>query len=388
MAEREVRFARTERVILGTCAAAAVHEVACRLDAKRVLLIVSVSLRQESAQIGNIEQCLGNRFAATWSGIRQHVPESDVLSALAYARDVKPDLIVAIGGGSVCDAGKLVPLLMANRVFSIEQWAALRNNGAHDEWGHSSLEPPGIPLVAVPTTLSAAEFNPRAGALNEMSRVKTGYEHPSMAPIVIILDPKITLHTPSSVWFSTGIRALDHAIEALGSVASDDFSDGLACSAVVNLRQGLESVHAKPDDVAARQRCQIGAWQSVLPMVGGVPMGASHAIGQALGALFDIPHGFTSCVMLPAVLAWNAQWACARQEKIDSALGALPGTSASVLARLVSALQLPRRLGDLKIHHDQFSRIASIAFEKKGIQTNPRPITSVEDIVDILISVA
>ena len=115
-----------------------------------------------------------------------------------------------------------------------------------------------------------------------------------MAPVMVVLDPAITRHTPEWLWLSTGVRSVDHAVETLSSYQSNDFADGLAESALRLLVEGLPRVKADPGDLEGRLKCQIGAWQSMISIIGGVPMGASHAIGHILGGTCDVPHGYTS----------------------------------------------------------------------------------------------
>ena len=120
------------------------------------------------------------------------------------------------------------------------------------------------------------------------------FRHPLLAPVVVILDPAICLHTPKWLWLSTGTRAVDHV------VACRNGSHALRLLARITPKS-----KANPDDLDARLNCQTGAWMSMIGGAAGVKKGASHGIGHMLGGVADVPHGYTSCVMLPSVLAWN-----------------------------------------------------------------------------------
>jgi alcohol dehydrogenase class IV len=146
-----------------------------------------------------------------------------------------------------------------------------------------------VRVICIPTTLSGGEFNALSGVTDEKTLHKQGYQHRLMAPVAVILDPAITVHTPHWLWLSTGVRSVDHAVETLASTRSNPFCDGVADSALRLLAEGLPRAKADPGDLDGRLKCQIGAWQSMIPIVGGVPMGASHAIGHVLGGACDVP---------------------------------------------------------------------------------------------------
>jgi maleylacetate reductase len=157
----------------------------------------------------------------------------------------------------------------------------------------------------VPTTLSGGEFSAIAGVTDERRRVKELFRHPDIIPRAVILDPAVTVHTPEWLWLSTGVRAIDHCVEGICSGEANPFADAQALHGLSLLSRGLSRVKTDPMDLQARLDCQMGTWLSMGPLAADVPMGASHGIGYVLGAAFDIPHGHTSCIMLPAVMRWN-----------------------------------------------------------------------------------
>ena len=116
----------------------------------------------------------------------------------------------------------------------------------------------------------------------------------------------------------------------------------------------------------------------------GVPMGASHGIGYVLGAVFDVPHGHTSCIMLPAVMRWNRSANADRQALVAAALGQPGGDAAEALDALIGGLEMPRRLSDVKIGPEQFDRIAQQAMGTPWVPRNPRPIPGPAEVRQIL----
>lgn len=381
----ELRFTRTERVTMGVPTAEAIADEAGQMGCKKVFLIASSSLRENTDEIQKIEAGLGARHGGTYSGIAPHAPRADVLKAADAARAVGADLIVSVGGGSATDAAKIVALLIKHDVRSVEAFEPLRTyvTDAGDVINPITVGP-DIPVICVPTTLSGGEFNALSGATDEVTQHKQGYEHRNMAPVMVVLDPSITRHTPEWLWLSTGVRSVDHAVETLSSYKSNDFADGLAESALRLLAEGLPRVKADPGDLEARLKCQIGAWQSMISIIGGVPMGASHAIGHILGGTCDVPHGYTSCVMSPYVLAWNAEHDASRQARARAVLGGEHASASAALDAFISGLGMPRRLRDVGVDESRFQQVAEYTLLDIWGRTNPRPVTSAADILEIL----
>lgn len=381
----ELRFTKTERVTMGMPAADAIIDQANAMGCNKVFLIASTTLRENTDVIAAIERKLGDLHAGTFSGIAPHAPRTDVLKATNAVRDANADLIVSIGGGSATDAAKIVSLLVKHDVRKVESFEPLRTYVTDDgEVVNPITVGPDIPVICVPTTLSGGEFNALSGATDEVTQHKQGYQHRGMAPVMVVLDPAITVHTSEWLWHSTGVRAVDHAVETLSSDKSNDFADGLAESALRLLAEGLPKVKADRTDLAARLKCQIGAWQSMISIIGGVPMGASHAIGHILGGTCDVPHGYCSCVMAPYVLQWNAEYDQSRQHRILHILGGDHDTAADALDALIRELGMPRTLGEVGVGSDRFQQIAEYTLLDIWGRTNPRPITSADDIMAIL----
>lgn len=381
----ELTFTVTERVTMGHPAVDVVSDQIRKTGARRVFLIASTTLREKTDEVAKIEKALGGNHAGTWSGIAPHAPRSDVLKAAKAARQAGADCVVTLGGGSVTDAGKIVPLLIKHDVQTVEDFEPLRTYVDDEGNVINPIEVgPDIPVICIPTTLSGGEFNDLSGATDEATQHKQGYEHRKMAPVMVVLDPAVTLHTPEWLWISTGVRSVDHAVETLSSYRSNDFADGLAASALLLLVEGLTRVKSDPDDLEGRLKCQIGAWQSMISIIGGVPMGASHAIGHILGGTCDVPHGYTSCVMSPYVLAWNAEYDDSRQKRISECLGDANKSASVALDEFIRGLGMPRTLSEVGVTKDQFQKIAEYTMLDMWGRTNSRPVRTPDDIMEIL----
>lgn len=385
MTSSVMNWTAIERVHMGTPAAEALVSEVDKIGASRVFLLVGGHLRRETDEIRKLETALGQRFAATWSGISPHAPRIDVLAATVAAREAHADLIVTVGGGSVTDAGKIIALLLKHGVTTTKEFDGLRIRMNDDGTvAPRTFAGPDVRVICMPTTLSGGEFNTLSGSTNEVTRHKQGYDHPGMAPIAVVLDPQLTVYTPEWLWLSTGVRAVDHAVETLASKQSNDFCDGVADSALRLLVEGLPKSKASPSDMEGRLKCQIGAWQSMIAVVGGVPMGASHAIGHVLGGACDVPHGYTSCVMSPYVLAWNAEDDASRQGRISACLGRPDVSASEALDGFIRGLGMPRRLSEVGVGEDQLQLVAEHTLQDIWGLTNPRRIRTAEDVMQIL----
>ncbi len=373
-------YPRIEGILFGTPWQDALKKETERIGASRVFAVVSSSLLKATPIAAALQDAIGNRYAGLAHGIRAHSPRDDVARVASRARDANADLILAIGGGSVIDAAKVAQMCLVRGVFDAQGFSMLRSE-THDTGANDSLE---IRIIAVPTTLSGAEFTPFAGVTDTVRNIKELYAHPDMAPQAVILDPRITTHTPAELWLSTGIRAVDHAVEDLCSINSQPFSDAASLHALRLLGLNLRRTKAMPDDLDARIASMIGVWLSLAGTQGGVQKGASHAIGHVLGGTAGVPHGFTSCVMLPHVLRWNQAVTAEKQKMVSEALGAPGREAADVIAELIVDLGLPRSLREVKVRREQFRAIAEHTMNDPWTSTNPRKINGPGDVLAIL----
>ena len=378
-----VVFSHMEEVLFGQPAAPAIAELA--KDAQRVFLMVSGTLNRETDEIDKVRRALGNRCVGVFDKMPPHTPRSAVIAAAEQARAARADLIVTIGGGSITDAAKAVQLCLANDVRTAEAIDALRPvKGADGMLGPPPCNAPTVRQISVPTTLSAGEFSAIAGVTNERTKVKELIRHPYIIPRAVVLDPAMTVHTPEWLFLSTGIRAVDHCVEGICSNEAHPYADAQALRGLTLLAEGLPRVKADPSDLEARLDCQLGSWLSMAPLASGVPMGASHGIGYVLGAVFDVPHGHTSCIMLPAVMRWNVSVNAERQGLVTAAMGHPGEDAADVLDAFIAGLGMPRSLGAVNVGVGAFDRIAEQAMGTPWVPRNPRRIDGPAQVREIL----
>ena len=384
MHQGRVVFGAMDEVVFGRPAAEAVVEQMDRLGASRAFLMVSGTLNRETDEIEKIRSSLGARCAATFDAMPPHTPREAVIAATEQARAANADLIVTVGGGSITDGAKAVQICLANDVRTVDDIDRVRAN----KGVVPPMAAPSVRQISVPTTIAGGEFSALAGVTNQRTKVKEMLRHDLVMPRAVILDPAVTLHTPEWLWLSTGIRAVDHCVEGLCSREAHPYADAQALKGLSMLTQALPRVKADPNDLDARMDCQIGTWLSMGPLSSGVPMGASHGIGYVLGAVFGVPHGYTSCVMLPSVMRWNKSDNAERQALVSAAMGKPGEDAGDVLDKFIRDLGLPRSLQDVRIGPEQFDRIAQQAMGTPWIPRNPRKIDGPAQVREILVLAA
>ena len=273
---RAYRAGVTERVESGAGKLHALPKLINRYDARRVVLATSASVAR-TTHVETALALMGDKVAGVFPTCRQHSPEGDITALMEVLRELGADMVVSIGGSSIFDTVKI---------------AVGRNAGV------GSTSP--VPQIAVPTTLSAGEFTSGAGYFDEVTQTKKLVLDDRVAPRCVILDPLVTVDTPDDLWLSSGVKALDHALEAVWAIRPHPFADALALEGIrllfENLPRGRDLA-----DVNARGACQVGAWMSIsAASIAGMRL--SHFLGHQIGARMHIPHGITSCILLPAVM--------------------------------------------------------------------------------------
>lgn len=377
------RNPRQEEVVYGRPAVDALIGLANSYGAERLMITTTRSLTGPVGLATKVAKALGKRCVGVFAGVSAHSPREGVIEGADRARSLDCDMLIAVGGGSVIDATKVIQLCLWANLVRPEDLGPYRAGPGPDRVEVAKIRST-VRMIAVPTTLSAAEFTPFAGVTDSVRRVKEGYTHPLLAPRAVVLDPAMTLQTPPELWLSTGVKAVDHAVEQLCNALRAPFADALAGDGLRRLGEGLPRTAKNPEDLDARLDCQLGMWLAISGASSGRGMGASHAIGHTLGGAFCVPHGLTSCVTLPAVLRWNEAVGGDRQRLVRELLGSGRSSASDAVKDLCHALGLPTTPEGIGIRPDQFRAIADYTMHDRGIHSNPRAIRGPEDIVEIM----
>src|SRR3990172_6121248 len=364
---------------------------------KRAVLVTSKAIQDKTDLIGRLTDLLGSQLVGVFTGSVLHTPRKAILEAAAFARPLQPDVILSLGGGSdtdTCKALRLVLWLELNSEAEFDDAFAAYKRGWND-WGGSDLGRRLLPQIGMPTTLISAEHTQGVGVTDETTHAKQVFSHPDLRSEVIILDPDLSMTTPPQLWYSTGVKALEHAIAKLSARDRDPVLEAIAAHSVAILGQELprsHKNHANPiprgNLLIASWLCMFGSWNSLVKR-----MGLSHALGRQVGGVSGASHGLISAVLLPLCMEFNAP-ACG--DAIGMAAGGLRiqtdglSTEASALQAaakvrdLIHELGLPQRLRDIGVREDDLSRIAEKTMGDMSVATNPRSIRDASQVLELL----
>ncbi len=367
-------------------------EEVARIGGARVFVITVPELSRGPIA-ARVADLLGDRLVGVFDGVRAHVPYPVVMEAASAARAAEADLLVSLGGGSAIDTTRAVALAIGEGADSIEALEMFR--ARYDPASGTSLPAThgrALPHVAIPTTLAAAEFA-NAGAVTSLTRrVKDLLITDEITPRVVIHDAEVGLTTPVDLWVSTGMRSLDHAIETVYSPRHQPVTDVLSLESIRRLSLALPAARRDPTDLAARADGYMGAWLSYFGEMN-LSLGLSHAIGHQLGPKGGVPHGVTSCIILPQVMRFLAPATADRQRLIADALGvdtrglddaAAAEAAARGVEALVAELGQPSRLSQVGVGRETFGEIAQGVLQDLVIAGSPIRIESAAQVTSIL----
>jgi len=314
----------------GSGSVSALAQELARLHTKRLALVTTASLVAEEHS-GVVKRALGDADVAVTVVVSQHSPIAQVNDAAERAAGANVDGILSFGGGSSIDAAKMIAVKLADR-----DGRAAR----------------GLPHIALPTTLSVAELAAGAGYTDEAGN-KAGMRDPRQLPDAVIYDAALTVATPMALWLSTGIRALDHAVEGFLSDGLHPFSDVMALEAIRRLFDSLPRAQTAPGDVDVRTENQLAAWFSYTLSASAI--GLSHVMGKQIGARYGIPHGVTSCLLLPHAMRYLERRMPDRFALLAEATGPDP---AGRVQGLIGSLGLPQHIAAYGIGEPELRKAA------------------------------
>jgi maleylacetate reductase len=288
--------------------------------------------------------------AAVYAGVRRHAPIETVAEAVSQARSVEADAIIGLGGGSAIDTAKAV---------SVET---------------------DLPLVAVPTTYAGAEWSSFYGLRDESAGTKAGGGGAELTGVVY--DPELTLTLPRGETAGTALNALAHAGEAFYVRGTTERAQRHALTGARAIAYALPLVLERPDSLYARSRLLEGAMRAGQAL-GESGLALGHALAQALGARYGLPHGALNAVCLPPALRFNAPVV---PEALDAFAEAMLADDAPAKFEELARLGGFGRLRDLGVPADELDEAGRLAAARPGAKANPRPVTP-EQATELLRSV-
>ena len=308
---------------------------------------------------------------AMFADVNPNPNEANLAAGIEAYRAGGHDGVVAFGGGSALDLGKLVALMAGQRadlgVWDLEDV---------DDWWTRADAGVIAPIVAVPTTAGTGSEVGRAGVLtNSASHVKRIIFHPRLLPAVVICDPALTVGMPAFITAGTGMDALAHCLEAYCSPHYHPMSQGVALEGMRLAFENLPRVHAAPHDLDARAHMMSAAAMGAVAFQKG--LGAIHALSHPVGAVYGTHHGTTNAVVMPMVLDFNR---AAIEDRIARAAayigieGGFDGFRAGIMD-LRRLLAIPGTLGAMGVREADLDRLTDMALEDPSCGGNPVPLT-------------
>lgn len=310
-------------------------EEVARLGCSRVLIL---STPQQADLALEIAQEIGDSTVGIFTRAAMHTPVHITEEAVAHAREVRADCVLAVGGGSTTGLGKAI---------------AYRTD---------------LPQIVIPTTYAGSEATPILGQTE--NGVKTTISDPKILPEVILYDAELVKSLPVGMTVSSAFNAMAHAAEGLYAENRNPISSLLAIEGLKAFANSLKTVTETPVDLTARGETLYGAWLcgTVLGQVG---MALHHKLCHTLGGSFDLPHAETHTVILPHAVAFNARAVAVELAPICEIFG---GSNAGhVLHDFARDLGAPLALRDLGMKQEDLGRAADLATQKP--YWNPQPVT-------------
>ncbi|AQT78366.1 bifunctional acetaldehyde-CoA/alcohol dehydrogenase [Mycolicibacterium litorale] len=367
------------------------------LDCETVV-VVTDALTDERGVVDLLRSKLGARHVQTFSEVTPEPDEATIRRGVALLERAQPGALIAVGGGSVLDAGKAMRLFYEHPEKTLDEltmpFLDPRKRVANYPTDRHRLQ-----LIAIPTTSGTGSEVSPAAVLTVDGRKQTLVDY-SLVPEMAIVDPVLTSSMPASLTADTGVDALTHALEAAVSIFASPYTDALCAQAARLIVDALPRAYRDADDIEARTAMSNAATLAGLAFANAF-VGTNHALAHATGAAFGIPHGRANAIFLPHVLRYNAS--------LPSKFMPAPGYSAYIAPEkyaligalifgghdaedsrnrlfagvddLLARLDMPRSLREFGVAEDTFTdalpALAMTAFEDLSNRTNPRmPLVS------------
>ena len=322
------------RVIFGQGKLQSLPQEVEKLGARKALVL---STPQQEAWARNVAELLGSAAAGVYSNATMHTPVEVSEEAVAYAKRVGADCVVALGGGSTTGLGKAI---------------ALRT---------------GLPQIAVPTTYAGSEMTPILGETEK--GVKTTQRQPVILPKTVIYDVDLSITLPPALSATSGLNAMAHAVEALYAQNRNPVTSLMAEEGIAAFARSLPTIVQSPKDIEARSDALYGAWLCGICLAS-AGMALHHKLCHVLGGAFDLPHAETHAVMLPHTAAYNSVAAADAMQRVARALNSTD--AATGLWELSGKLKAPQSLKQLGMPESGIDRATDLAM--KNPYWNPRPL--------------
>ncbi len=334
---------------------------------KNVMLVTDVRLAS-SGLLSRFTTHLGSRRISydVFTRVEANPKDYNVEEGARKAAYLKPDCLVAIGGGSPIDCAKAISVV------------APGGGQARDYEGKGKITEDVLPLIAIPTTAgSGSEVTFSAVITDSRQHIKFSLKDPKIAPRIAIVDPELTKSMPPALTAATGMDALTHAIEAYTAKAAEPIADAAALYAVELIFPHLKSAVTDGGNLESRSAMMLGSVLAAIAFSHS-DVAAVHCIAEALGGKYDLPHGVCNAVVLPAIMEYNLEFCTAKYARLARAMGLSyrnihSGAEKAVAAvkKLASDINLPE-FNTLGVNEADFDELAYNSAANGSNSDNPR----------------
>jgi alcohol dehydrogenase class IV len=363
-----------------------------RSGLRRAMIICGPTIIRRSDVVQRTQQALGMRLVGTFSQVRTHQPLEDLLAARDLARQLVPDVLVSVGGGSNITAAKVVALMLSTDRDVRDYRLGFE---PPDRWVEPSAPFPAITtqVVSVVTTMGGAEIGFSSGGYTDLAKGEkvTLFGRGAVSPRLVLVDGEALATTPDAIQRSTIFAQMRVAVETFCNTMHNPVSDALALHSVRLLAQAINEGWRHEVDYLLRIKVA-ALIASLSGLAGTTAKGINTAIAHQIGAQFNVGHGEANAIMLPHTLRFNSSCIeLSRYTTLVDVLGvgglkdSAPGSEAGDgVAALCQRLGVPKRLRDVGVPASGLAAVADAAFRSPHLSTNPRPIHSPEPIIEIL----
>ena len=295
--------------------------------------------------------------------------EKNLEAGVAAYKSGGHDGVIAFGGGSGLDLGKMV-------AFMVGQTRPVWDYEDVDDWWTRADADAIAPIIAVPTTAGTGSEVGRASVItNSETHVKKIIFHPKVLPTVVICDPELTTGMPKFITAGTGLDAFAHCVEAFSSPHYHPMSQGMALEGMRLVKDYLPRAYANGSDLEARAHMMSAAMMGATAFQKG--LGAIHAMSHPIGAVFGTHHGTTNAVCMPAVLKLNAPEIKDRFRSVAAYLDIEGGFDGfcSFVQEFNDALGIPRKLSDMGVEAARIDDLVAEAIKDPSCGGNPVKLT-------------
>ena len=338
----------------------------------KILLITDTGITKAgiTALITDLLYASGLEYTV-YDGVEANPKDVNCEDAARAARSIGADCMVAVGGGSPIDCAKAVGVLLAHDAEFIKPYE-----------GKTAATLQGPPLITIPTTSgTGSEITFSSVITDTRNRYKMTIKSPFTAATTAICDPELTISVPPMITATTGVDALTHSIEGFTAVNSEPIGDAAALYSIELISQSLVRAVRDGSDLEARGNMLMAS------MLGGLSFSHSdvasvHCIAEALGSMYDLPHGTCNAIFLPYVMEYNMDYCRDRYARVATAMGLTWQTEEEGAAKAVAFVkQLTRDVGlptfaSLDPDPADFPKLAEMSVNNGSNEDNPRPMTA------------